>query len=338
MAVVKANGYGHGLVPVARAALQGGANWLGVARIEEALHLRRAKLECPVLVLGYTPPQRVEMAITNQISLTVWDFDQIEFVMACARNAGQQARLHLKVDTGMSRLGIQPDEAIPLAGRISRAHEIILEGVFTHFARADEIGPESNEIQEQRFLEIVEGLTGNGICPEWVHACNSAATLTRPNSRFTLVRPGLAIYGLEPSDQVRLPDDIKPALCWKTVLSQVKRLPAGQGVSYGHTYTTRQAERIGTVPVGYADGYRRIAGNQVLVAGRRVPVVGRVCMDQVLIQLDGVPEAKAGDEVVLIGSQEEECISAEEVAERWHTINYEVVCGIAARVSRIYSN
>ncbi len=168
-----------------------------------------------------------------------------------------------------------------------------------------------------------------------LHAANSAASLFQPDSRFDLVRPGIAIYGLHPSRERPLTDDFKAALSWKAVLSQVKTLPPGRGVSYGHTYVTQNDESIGTVPVGYADGYRRIAGNQVLVGGKRVPVIGRVCMDQVSVQLDEVPGAKAGDEVVLIGSQGDARISAEEVADRWGTINYEVVCGLAARVPRI---
>ena len=295
MAVVKANGYGHGATPVARAALQGGASWLGVARIEEALELRKANLNCPILVLGYTPPQRVDIAIANQVSMAVWSFEQVEFVAARARESGIQARLHLKVDSGMSRLGIQPGEALNLAKELVLAPKIIFEGVFTHFARADELDQDTNEIQERKFQEIVDGLTGMSMRPTWVHATNSAAPLTRSKARFNLVRPGLAIYGLQPSREVRLPTEIKPALSWKSVLSQMKILPAGRGISYGHIYVTTQVERIGTAPVGYADGYRRVDGNLVLVRGQRVQVIGRVCMDQILLQLDRVPETRAGD-------------------------------------------
>jgi alanine racemase len=288
--------------------------------------------------MGYTPPPQVEKAIASQVSMSVWNHEQIQFAAARARASGKQARLHLKVDTGMSRLGTNPGEALALARQMSLTPEIIFEGVFTHFARADELGQVSNEIQEQKFQLVVDAFIEAGIRPGCVHAANSAATLTRPNARFDLVRPGLAIYGLHPSSQVRLPEEIKPVLSWKTILSQVKLVPAGQGISYGHTYVTSKVERIGTTPVGYADGYRRIAGNEVLIGGKRVPVIGRVCMDQILLQLDSVPEAKDGDEVVLIGTQGAENIPAEEVAQRWQTINYEVVCGIAARVPRIYSH
>jgi alanine racemase len=169
-----------------------------------------------------------------------------------------------------------------------------------------------------------------------VHAANSAASLTRPSAYFNLVRAGIAIYGLHPSPQCPLPTDFRPALQWKTVLSQVKNLPPGRGVSYGHIYTTQADERIGTLPVGYADGMRRTSGNLALVGGKRVPVIGRVCMDQMMVQLNGVSDAKAGDEVVLIGKQGEESLFAEEVAGNWGTINYEVTCGLAARVPRLY--
>lgn len=336
MAVVKANAYGHGTVPVAEAALRGGADYLGVARVEEALELREAGFKVPILVMGYTPLDRINESIDNNISLTMWKLEQFTEASLLAQNKGLMINLHLKVDTGMSRLGAQPEEVLELAGEISKYPGIILEGVFTHFARADEKEIETTEKQEQTFIEIVNGLTSVGLRPPLVHAANSAAIMTRPESHFDLVRPGIAIYGLHPSPDCRLPSGFRPALSWKAVLSQVKQLPAGRGVSYGHEYITQSSERIGTTPVGYADGFRRIAGNKVLVGGRIVPVVGKVCMDQICVQLDGVPNAQEGDEVVLIGQQRNEEITAEALAELWGTINYEVVCGLGARVPRIY--
>jgi alanine racemase len=336
MAVVKANAYGHGAVPVARAALHGGATWLGVARIEEALELRRAGLDCPLLLLGYTPPAHMEDAIANQVSMTVWDAAQIKAAAGAAREVGRSAYLHLKVDTGMSRLGTQPQQALALAGDLAGSKDVIFEGIFTHFARADEESSGPSEAQEQRFRQVLADLEEAGLRPPLVHAANSAASLTRPGAYFDLVRIGIALYGLHPSRACQLPSAFRPALAWKTILSQVKVLPPGRGVSYGHIYTTTAEERIGTLPVGYADGFRRTLGNQVLVAGRRAPLVGRVCMDQVTVQLDAVPEARPGDEVVLIGAQGEERITAEEVADRWGTINYEVVCGIGSRVPRLH--
>ena len=336
MAVVKANAYGHGSIPAALAALRGGAKWLGVARVEEALQLRAAQINCPILVMGYSSRENLEEAIANGISLTLWNREQLQLVSHFAEDAHFAAKVHLKVDTGMSRLGVAPENALSLAVEISNAHSVTFEGIFTHFARADELNQSSAEAQELEFMQVLKSLAAAGIKPPLVHVANSAAALFRPTSRFDIVRPGIAIYGLHPSDERPLPGEFEGALGWKAVLSQVKTLPPGRGISYGHEYVTRKNERIGTVPVGYADGFRRAAGNQVLVGGKQVPVIGRVCMDQVIIQLDEVPEANPGDEVVLIGSQGDSQITAEQVADLWGTINYEVVCGIAARVPRIY--
>jgi alanine racemase len=336
MAVVKANGYGHGAVPVVRAALQGGASWCGVARMEEALELRHAGIGCPVLVLGFTPREKVESAIANDISMATWTADQVDYAEARAQSIGKIARLHLKVDTGMSRLGLSPKDAVTLAQSMVHRTSVMFEGIFTHFARADEMDGVATHQQEGCFREVLNSLSAGDMLPPWIHAANSAAILAHPNTWFNMVRPGIAIYGLDPSRDCRLPPGFRPALAWKTVISQIKRLPAGQGVSYGHEYSTASEERIGTLPVGYADGYRRTAGNQVLVRGRRVPVVGRVCMDQVMVQLDTVPEAQEGDEVVLIGSQGVESLTVDNLAAQWRTVNYEVVCGLGARVPRVY--
>lgn len=335
MAVVKANAYGHGAVPVARAALQAGASWLGVARVEEALELRRAGLDSPILLLGYTPPARLDEVIAERIALTVWEAGQIQLASAAGERLGRTANLHLKVDTGMSRLGAPPEEAAGLARLLSESAGVAFEGLFTHFARADETDTATSDRQEKRFRDVLQSLSR---LPSMVHSANSAAALTRPSALFDMVRIGIALYGLHPSNECPLPSAFQPALAWKSVLSQVKTLPAGSGVSYGHTYTTHSNERIGAVPVGYADGFRRVAGNIVLICGQRVPVIGRVCMDQVMVQLDAAPKAKPGDEVVLLGEQAGEHIPAEEIAARWGTINYEVTCGIAARVGRVYTD
>jgi len=336
MAIVKANAYGHGAVPVAQACLRAGAAWLGVARPEEALELRRAGITAPLLLLGYTPPGRYEEAIANHLSLTVWNAEQVQIAAQAAKKIGETARLHIKVDSGMSRLGLPPEEALELARVVDQTAGVLLEGVFTHFARADESQPAASDLQERRFRQALQALEAAGLRPPLVHAANSAASLSRPSAWFNLVRTGIAIYGLHPSAECPLPPEFRPALAWKTVLSHVKVLPGGQGVSYGHVYVTQGEERIGTAPVGYADGFRRMLGNWALVGGRRVPVIGRVCMDQIMLQLDGVSAAQAGDEVVLIGRQGDEHITAEEVAQRWGTINYEVTCGLAARVPRVY--
>lgn len=336
MAIVKANAYGHGTVPVARAALEAGATWCGVARVSEALELRHAGLDCPILLLGYTPEARYEEMVAHRVSMSVWDTKQIEAISAVASQISQEASLHLKVDTGMSRLGVNPEEVIGLFREITPLSNINIEGLFTHFACADEVNSTPTDAQEESFHELVANLKAAGIHIQLIHAANSAASLTRPSSDFNCVRIGIAMYGLHPSSEIPLPPDFRPALTWKSVLSQVKTLPSGRGISYGHDYITSGEERIGTVPVGYADGYRRVQGNQVLVGGRKVPVVGRVTMDQIMVQLDSVPDASVGDEVVLLGKQGGKSIIAEEIANRWGTINYEVTSGISHRVPRIY--
>lgn len=336
MAVVKANGYGHGAISVARAATQGGAAWFGVARIEEALELRRGGIESPILVLGFTSPGSYIEAVTQRISMSVWTRDQIKEISIAALQAGLPAHIHLKVDTGMSRLGVPSHEAYQLAKVIQRIEGVFFEGIFTHFARADEIDRYYTDLQEQRFQKVIDQIKATGLEPPLVHAANSAATLVRPSSRFNLVRTGIAIYGLNPSKECKLPPGFRPSLAWKSFLTQVKVLPPGTGVSYGSEYITKSRERIGTVPVGYADGFRRVQGNKILVHGIRVPVVGRVCMDQISVQLDSVPEAEAGDEVILVGKQGESRITADDLAECWGTVNYEVVCGIGSRVPRLY--
>ncbi len=338
MAVVKADGYGHGAVPVARAALRAGANWLAVARLEEALELRQAGLDAPILLLSYTPPSRLAEAIVTGLSLAVWTGEQVGVAAAAARRLENTARLHLKVDTGMNRIGVQPEAALQLARKITKTQGVRLEGLFTHFARADEADLSHTLEQVSQFQQMLTQLEVAGLRPAWVHAANSAASLKIPAARFDMVRLGIAMYGLHPSPDCPLPGAFRPALSWKAVLSHVKVLPPGQGISYNYEYFTRSRERIGTLPVGYADGLRRNQPSQVLIQGQKVPIVGRVCMDQVMVLLDQVPGSQPGDEVVIIGEQGGQRIRAEEVAQRWGTINYDVVCGIGRRVPRLYNN
>lgn len=336
MVIVKANAYGHGAIPVALAAIEAGASWCGVARFSEALELRRANINCPILLLGFTPKEHVEDMIVNQVSMTIWDTDQISWLSTSAERAGQPARIHIKVDTGMSRLGVQPEKVLDLVHLLNNNSNVQFEGIYSHFARADEANTAAADLQWARFLGVLTDLDSQNIRPPIVHIANSASSLTRSETSLSLVRFGIAMYGLHPSAECLLPEEFRPALSWTSILSQVKTLPPGRGVSYGHEYVTKGYERIGTIPVGYADGFRRLPGNQVLVGGKRVPIIGRVTMDQILVQLDKVPESKTGDEVVLIGEQGEECITAEDVAQAWGTINYEVTCAIGPRVPRIY--
>jgi alanine racemase len=337
MAVVKAEAYGHGALQIAKTACKAGASWLGVARAGEALALRAAGIDEPIFLLGWTPPGRMEALIKANVSLAFWSEAQLADISKAAEKVGGRANVHLKIDTGMSRVGVKPEAASHLAQEARRMPNLHLEGVFTHFAKADESDMTSTDSQLRIFREIVDNWESSGPRPPLVHCANSAAALRKPDAVYDLVRVGIAMYGLHPSSVCKLPGVVRPALSWKSCLAQVKVLPPGRGISYGHIYTTKAEERIGTIPVGYADGFRRVEGNEVLVGGKRVPVVGRVTMDQIMVQLDALPSAQPGDEVVIIGSQERERISAEDVAERWGTINYEVTSGILKRVTRVYT-
>lgn len=335
MAVVKANGYGHGAVEVSRAALAAGASWLAVSCAEEALVLREAGIAAPILVLGMVTAQEADEAIAAGLSLTVYCQESADLYSARAAALGRSVNVHLKVDTGMGRLGTLPGEpTMALARSITSLPAMHLEGVFTHLACADEENPAPTDGQLSKFNSTLAALQTLGIRPAWIHAANSAATLAFPQARFTMVRDGLAMYGVHPSNSVRVPASFRPALSWKARLVSCKVLPPGWGVSYGMEYHTAGEETVGVVPVGYADGWRRNPSNVVLLHGNRVPVIGRICMDQCMVKL---PEgASLGTEVVLIGRQGGEEIRAEEVAERWGTINYEVITGISARMPRVY--
>lgn len=338
MAVVKADGYGHGAVEVARAAAAAGAAWLGVAFAGEGLALRRAGLGTDILVLGYTPPHLAGEAIEHDLALTVYDLEVARAYATAARVLNKRARLHVKVDTGMGRLGVDPAGAGPLVKAMEQLDGARVEGVFTHFATADSADQSYALEQLRRFQDVVDHLELPGREPILIHAANSPAALALPAARFDLVRMGIALYGLNPSAEVPVPPDFLPALEWKSTVSQVKTLPPGSPVSYGGEYVTRSAETLAVIPVGYGDGFRRHPKNaaQVLIGGQRVPVVGRVCMDQVVANVSEAPGVKLGDEVVLIGRQGEAAITADDAAAWWGTINYDVVTGIMARVPRLY--
>lgn len=337
MAVIKANGYGHGLIEAGRAGQAGGAAWLGVARVEEAIWLRKAGITTPILVLGFSAPERVAEAIANDVTLALPNHELAKAFAAQAGALGQSLRVHAKFDTGMGRLGVFPEDGLEFARLIHSMPELRMEGMFTHFASADDPVIATTDWQLDRFTRLVEALSAAGLRPPLVHAANSAASLYFPRARFDMVRAGIAIYGLHPSPDALLPAGFRTALTWKTQLASVKDLPANHGIGYNHRYVTTQPERIGVIPVGYADGFRRRLGNFAIVGGKRVPVAGGVCMDQCMLQLDSVPEAKIGDEVVLIGRQGEAVITAEEVGQAWNTVNYDVVCGLTARVPRFYT-
>lgn len=338
MAIVKANAYGHGLVEVARAVQSAGATWCGVARIEEALALRQAGLSLNILVLGYIAPSRAAQAAANHISLTVYDLEVARAYASQARESGHLLSVHAKFDSGMGRLGIFPEDGLPFMRQLSAIKGLAVEGMFTHFARSDEAERTTTIWQNQRFNTLVQALAQNGLRPPLVHAANSAAALYFPEAHYDMVRCGIAMYGLHPSpDAAPLPEGFIPALTWKARLSSVKMMPANHGIGYAYRYTTKKEERIGVVTAGYADGLRRRHEiNFALVGGQKVPVIGGICMDQVMLSLDQVPDAKISDEVVLIGRQGNATLTAEDLGRAWGTVNYDVVCGLAARLPRIY--
>ncbi len=337
---LKADAYGHGALRVARTALRNGASWLGVATVSEAEPLRDGGIEAPILVFGYTAPWQAREAVRLDLRATVYSLETARALSRAAGDLGRVMRVHVKVDTGMARLGLRAEEVanvVRFVEELGRLPGIVVEGIFTHFATADSADRSYAEKQLARFHDVVSALTERGLRPPIIHAANSAAMLAFPEARFDMVRPGVAIYGIHPSEEVRLPDGFRPALAFKTQVAQVKEVPAGEGVSYGATYVTERPTRVAVLPVGYADGFRRAPANwgEVLVRGRRAPLIGRVCMDQCMIDVTDIPEVRAGDEAVLIGRQGDDALTAEEVAARLGTIAYEVVAELLARVPRL---
>jgi alanine racemase len=337
MVALKADGYGHGAVRIARTAINNGAQMLGVACLSEGVALRRAGISAPVLVLGYTPAWQAREAILNALAAAVFDLDTVRAFSRAAGEVGRTARVHVKVDTGMGRLGLLPDQVLPFVRQAAALPNLALEGIFTHFSVADEADKAYTREQLDRFQAVLQEAAQAGFTFSFVHASNSAAILSVPQARFNMVRLGIALYGMAPGADTPLPPGFRPALTFKTRVAQVKTLPPGSFVSYGNTYQTQGEERIAVIPVGYADGFRRAPAHWgfVLIRGQRAPIVGRVCMDQTMVNVTHIPGVRQGDEVVLIGRQGDQAIAVEEVAARLGTINYEVVSEILARVPRV---
>lgn len=337
MAVVKAAAYGHGAVPTARAALQAGADWLGVATLGEGVELREAGIAAPILVLGALFPEEMEDAVRWRLSFTVADDQAVRAAGRAARRVRGVARVHLKVDTGMGRLGQFPPAMVALGERARDEEGVHVEGLFTHLARADEDEAFTGE-QVDKLRRVVDDLRRVGVIPEVVHAANSAGTLGATAWHLDMVRVGIALYGLAPSGTGPVPEGLRPALTWKARVSFAKDVPAGTPIGYGSTHVTEARARIVTVPVGYADGYPRLLSNrgQVLIRGHRWPVVGRVCMDQLMVRVPPHVPVAPGEEVVLLGRQGNEVLPAEQLAVWAETINYEIVSRIGSRVPRRY--
>ena len=336
-AVVKADAYGHGAVRVARTLCGAGIDMLGVALVEEGLALREAGLVEPILVMGLAPEDDLADALAADLALTVDGAATAEAIDRAAAAQGTTAAVHLKIDTGMNRLGVRAEEAARAAAEVDALPHLGLAGVYTHLACADEPDDPFTPAQLATFGEALEAMRGVGVAPPLVHAANSAGLFARPAARFGMVRSGLALYGVGPSEAARAAD-LVPVMTLKTRVATVKQVRAGEGVSYGQRWRAERESRIGVLPVGYADGYPRSLSNRgrVRAAGRLVPVVGAVCMDLVMVDLTDVPEAGAGLEVTLLEADAASPLSAAALAEAAGTIPYEILAGIGPRVRRVY--
>lgn len=342
MAIVKADAYGHGAVPVAQTVLAAGADWLGVAFVEEGLALRRAGIDAPILVLGTTREgAAITAAVKYGLALTVYDEDNLAHMAEVARREGARLVVHVKVDTGMNRIGVKGvDAAVALLESARNNPWIEVQGLYTHFATADEADKSFTRRQYETFMNIVAALEQRDIKPPILHCANSAAAIDMPELATDMLRIGIGLYGVYPSSEVsRSRIQLKPAMQWKTRVTAVKQVQPGETVSYGATYQVGQKpEYIATLPVGYADGYSRRLSNvgEVLIRGHRCPVVGRVCMDQLMVRVPDASGIVAGDEAVLFGRQDGAELPVEQVAAWLDTIAYEVLCMVGKRVPRVY--
>lgn len=338
IAVVKANAYGHGAVEVARAALAHGADRLAVARAHEGVQLREAGIMAPILVMNYTRLAGIDAAVAHDLTLTVTEWPAAQRIAHLAYTFGRPIGVHVKVDTGMGRFGLLPDEVVPFFDRLRTLPGLEVEGIFSHFSVAD--GPDKTYTWEQfhAFERVLAGLEAAGYRVPLRHIANSAATLDLPLMHLDAVRIGIAMYGLRPSDDAEPAVPLIPALSLKSHVARVRRLPAGASISYGRTFTTPHAMPVALIPVGYGDGYHRLLSNRgaVLINGQRAPIVGRVCMDQFVVDISAAGPVALDDEVVLIGKQGNAVITAEEVARWAETINYEVTTSLLPRAPRIY--
>ena len=336
MAVVKADAYGHGAVEVARAALAAGANRLAVAIVDEAIELRRAQIGAPILVLGHTPPELAELVVKSGLSATVTETEFARSLSAFGMRHNRRVKVHLKVDTGMNRLGVRPQEAISFAEFLCSLPNIELEGVFTHFASADAVDLTGANRQLDGFTSVCVDLMAKGYNLVR-HAANTAAILAMPESHLDMVRLGIGLYGLYPAEHLRSRVELRPVMSLSSQISLLKWIGAGEPVGYGASHVSQQESKIATVPIGYADGYSRRMSNrgEAIVNGRRVPIVGMISMDQLMLDVTEV-ECSPLDEVILLGSSGGEEISAGDIAREMGTIHYEVTSLLSNRITRLY--
>jgi alanine racemase len=340
LSVVKANAYGHGAREVAKLLAQEGSDAFGVATVEEGMELRRAGITFPIVVLPGVYPEQLEEILENRLTPTVCEPVMLRALENESRKRGVSLSFHLKVDTGMGRVGFPASDIDSWLPELKKLKALNLEGLFSHFSQAENVEGSYTLKQLQTFRDVVERVRRAGHCPSQIHLANSASVITLPDAHFSLVRPGLMLYGVYPGAKMAGQISLKPALSWKTRILQLKKLPKGSSVSYGQTFVTKRESLIATLPVGYADGYPRLLSNRgaVLIGGKRAPIVGRVCMDLTMVDVTDIEKTKQGDEVVLLGKQESDAISADEMAGWAETIPYEIFTSISARVPRIYSN
>lgn len=329
MPIVKANAYGHGAIEVAKTVIKAGANRLGVASLSEGIELRDAGIDAPILVLSPLDMNQTKKAIDNQLILTISSITNLKDLI----QLNQPIKIHLKIDTGMGRLGIQCEEISELIDILKPAN-LQIEGILSHFAQADFDDNSYTYKQFNKFHEIVNYLSQAGINIPIKHIANSAAILKFKEMHLSLVRPGIIIYGLYPAPNIPKTFDLRPVMTFKTTIVQLRKIPHGHGISYGSTYITDKETSIAVIPVGYADGYNRLLSNkaQVTIKGFRAPIVGRVTMDFCMIDVNDIPEVRIGDEIILFGEDP----PVDELAQICNTINYEIVCGIKPYISRVY--
>ncbi len=341
MAIIKTDAYGHGAVPVAKALKEIGTYAFGVATVEEAVQLRRAGIESPILILGYVFPADYELLIENDIMHAVFQYETAKALSEKAASLSKTVKIHIKLDTGMGRIGMQPtEESLAEIEKIAALPNIEIDGIFTHFACADEADKTSCNRQKEKYLDFVQKLDACGIHIPIKHMCNSAGIIEFSDNFLNMTRSGIMTYGLYPSEEVNKANlKLHPALQLKSHVAFVKTVGKGFTVSYGSTYVTEKEKTvIATVPVGYGDGYPRALSNKgkVLIHGQYAPIVGRVCMDQFMVDVTDIPNVQQGDEVTLVGTDGDKRISVEEVADNAYSFNYEFCCGINKRVPRVY--
>ncbi len=340
LAVVKANAYGHGIIPAARVAISEGAVYLGVSSLEEGVQLRNAGISTAVLILGSLYPfDNFSVLFEKKLTPTVASVETAAALDRLAIDRNEKIPVHLKIDSGFGRIGVSLANALSFISEVSAMRGLVLEGIYTHFASSD-VDSEYTETQTRAFMSVIDRAAHNGVKPRYVHLANSSAVLRIPLTHGSLVRPGLAFYGIPPYPGAEKEVALKPALTWKCRVIFLKSIAKGSSVSYARTWIAKRPSRIATLAMGYADGYPRLLSNKgmVLIKGHRAPVLGRVTMDMTMVDVTDIPDCHVGDEVVIIGEQGNERIRAEDIALSAQTNPYEIVCGISDRVQRIYSH